>query len=435
MKRKSALSFLHAFLCIPLLASCAPAREPGGAAAPMQPDPSACDVVEPRAVLDEAWAAWGEGNIDEARDATSGLLACGSNDEALHLAVLTSFVKGRFAAALEAYRALPASYARRSELDGVAVDALGHLGRYQEALDLALDRRLGDATTTPLRLRAEAPMTATLGDVTTAPFVESDSLTPFMPGFEVELLGRKLLARFDTGADFVVMSPRTAADLGVETRCAGVGKIGTTSAKTCFGTLRSLKIGSAQLANVPVVTLEGLPLAEPILGTNIFERFLTTIDYPKARLVFSPRGDDGSARRHLEALGSNRTTLPFYVWSDHFMFARGSLGEHEALNFFVDSGLVAIAPDGTQAAFEATTTALASWGVVSDEKDRRAFVPLAAELGLGTLRQAGLRAHSVSRGPVTQLGGVRIDGLISHAFLKGYAWTIDFETMQYAFSR
>jgi hypothetical protein len=30
-------------------------------------------------------------------------------------------------------------------------------------------------------------------------------------------------------------------------------------------------------------------------------------------------------------------------------------------------------------------------------------------------------------------GGVRIDGLISHAFLRRYVWTIDFEARQFRF--
>ena len=31
-------------------------------------------------------------------------------------------------------------------------------------------------------------------------------------------------------------------------------------------------------------------------------------------------------------------------------------------------------------------------------------------------------------------GGVRIDGLISHAFLKRFVWTIDFDTREYRFA-
>jgi hypothetical protein len=31
-------------------------------------------------------------------------------------------------------------------------------------------------------------------------------------------------------------------------------------------------------------------------------------------------------------------------------------------------------------------------------------------------------------------GGVRIDGLISHAFLKRFVWTIDFDAREYRFA-
>lgn len=34
----------------------------------------------------------------------------------------------------------------------------------------------------------------------------------------------------------------------------------------------------------------------------------------------------------------------------------------------------------------------------------------------------------------TTFGGVRIDGLISHAFLKRYVWTIDFDARTYQFA-
>jgi hypothetical protein len=35
---------------------------------------------------------------------------------------------------------------------------------------------------------------------------------------------------------------------------------------------------------------------------------------------------------------------------------------------------------------------------------------------------------------VGSLGGISIDGLISHAFLKEYVWTLDFDRMRYVFS-
>jgi hypothetical protein len=35
--------------------------------------------------------------------------------------------------------------------------------------------------------------------------------------------------------------------------------------------------------------------------------------------------------------------------------------------------------------------------------------------------------------PWQSFGGVRIDGLLSHDFLKAYAWTLDFDRGRYVF--
>jgi len=54
-------------------------------------------------------------------------------------------------------------------------------------------------------------------------------------------------------------------------------------------------------------------------------------------------------------------------------------------------------------------------------------------LGLGALQQDG---HFLmpGRSGDNNFGGVCIDGLISHGFLKQYAWTIGFDSRQYIFS-
>ena len=80
------------------------------------------------------------------------------------------------------------------------------------------------------------------------------------------------------------------------------------------------------------------------------------------------------------------------------------------------------------------TSVLVDWGVI-EAGDSREFVPLGLDLFLGSLGQSGHTAMNAPTAPVTSLGGVRIDALISHAFLKTYAWTIDFDARHYVFSR
>ena len=55
-------------------------------------------------------------------------------------------------------------------------------------------------------------------------------------------------------------------------------------------------------------------------------------------------------------------------------------------------------------------------------------------LALGPLEQTN---HLFLPGRVTptRFGGVRIDALLSHAFLKRYAWTLDFANREYLFSQ
>jgi hypothetical protein len=127
--------------------------------------------------------------------------------------------------------------------------------------------------------------------------------------------------------------------------------------------------------------------------------------------------------------------VPFYLWSDHFMFARGSFGEHRDLTYFVDSGLVLMKPgeDGQihQAAFTTSERKLREYGVPSDEIKSGFFQ--APALGLGQLEQTG---HYVVPGQAGdgEFGGVGVDGLISHAFLKKYVWTLDFDERAYRFA-
>src|SRR3989304_261217 len=131
-----------------------------------------------------------------------------------------------------------------------------------------------------------------------------------------------------------------------------------------------LELGPVHLRNVPVAVHEGAlptgPIAEafgvelgPIIGTNVLERFLATVDAPGQRLLLSRRGDTEAPAAHLPRLGSPQHEAPFALWSDHLMIARGRLGGVANANLFVDSGLVAFTAEQGQAALLASRSALA----------------------------------------------------------------------------
>ena len=124
------------------------------------------------------------------------------------------------------------------------------------------------------------------------------------------------------------------------------------------------------------------------------------------------------------------------MWGNHYMFVRGSVGNHTGLNFFVDSGLVDVTPDGKggmlQSAFTTSRTKFLEWGFSEDQTTQPRFESGQA-LAIGPLEQTELLFRPGNVGD-TDFGGVRIDGLISHGFLRQYAWTIDFDTREYIFS-
>jgi predicted aspartyl protease len=105
----------------------------------------------------------------------------------------------------------------------------------------------------------------------------------------------------DTGASQTVVSPALAEQMSVESTGAST-IIGASGAVTSsFGILRSLRIGSTSMENVPVAISDAFsPLSQAvatvvdgILGYNVLRAFRLTIDYPSGKLQFlSSRQDE-----------------------------------------------------------------------------------------------------------------------------------------------
>ena len=161
------------------------------------------------------------------------------------------------------------------------------------------------------------------------------------------------------------------------------------------------------------------------------------MDYPNKRFILTPRDRKDLREAHLALLPTERRSLPFSMWGDHYMFAKGSLGEHGALNLFFDSGLVAITVvDGKpiQAPFTASERTLIAWGFAEAQLGGKTFLPSDKPLGAAGLSQPDtLIFFDPALEEDRDFGGVRIHGLISHAWLDSYAWTIDFDAMEYIF--
>ncbi|WP_188195287.1 retropepsin-like aspartic protease [Nonomuraea sp. SYSU D8015] len=366
---------------------------------------------------------WRSGDIGEA-----ARLAAESGDE--RLLVLADLTRGRFEQGLARYASLSGGLRLRG-LDEPVAHAWLHLDRP----DLAcghLRRRLRRVPP-DLRLRRDHPMTVKIAAPVRLPFADHP-LAAYLPAVEGTLNGHETLLHLDTGGSFLVMGTERAAAMGVASAPIGRRFHGAALVEARAGIARELDLGGVAMTNVPVDVLPTLtgPQNLVIMGTSLLRRFLPTIDTPAEHLLLAPRGHRAP---------QDGTVMPFCLWADHFMFARGGYGPRRDLTFFIDSGLVHLLEDEEsgvirQAAALATRAQYRSWGIPDGEL-AGTHLKAAHPLRLGPLEQPGHLLSIVPgrRAPWSGFGGIRVDGLLSQAFLGRYAWTLDFDRYEYTFRR
>lgn len=285
---------------------------------------------------------------------------------------------------------------------------------------------------------------------TAVPFVVTDPL----PVISVEIQGRRIDALIDTGADMFVLDNEIAAAMGIKVLASTTGTFaGGKTAEVGFAKADSLKIGEVTLKSVPVSLLPtqrfskgfegGKYTIGGIVSTGLLKQFLPTLDYPESRLVLRPRDAQGLEEFRREFPSREAAEVPFVLALSHFMMARGRLDDKEPLNFFVDSGLA------SAAAFTCPAETLRFAGIPIPETRVEpdsigggggagfaTGIFSIRKLGLGSLVQVDKKGEFGAFPPagMWMLGFIN-DGIISHQFLRQYAWTIDFSGMRMIFVR
>lgn len=266
---------------------------------------------------------------------------------------------------------------------------------------------------------------------TTVPFVQTDPL----PVVRVRVNGSEPAAFIiDTGASEILIDTEWAAEIGVQSLGLSRGRFGgDRRASVGHGRAESVQLGELVLHDVPVQLLDTTPFSavapgeeiRGVLGTVLFYHFLTTIDYPAGHLRLEPRRPDE---------GDDGIRIPFWLGGDHYIVALGRANDADPLLFFVDTGLAGLAftcPQTTimQASIELIPEA-AGQGVGGGGSVP--VVPFMLEtLSLGEVERHNLPGvfgafpESLEHG-----AGFRIGGLISHGFLRPWAVTFDFDSMQ-----
>jgi hypothetical protein len=390
--------------------------------------------------LAPAWKDWERGDFLSASGRAAELVAgAATADAGHHMLALVSHVTGKYSDALAHYGKIGPNYRWLKQLDEPMLWSYVHLRDIEGAQAFGIKRSYGkrSATAVCLKLAAERPMSVQSRGLVEIELTV-DGLTPYMPGFSACLNGRPTVARLDTGGSFVHLSSEQAAAYGIKTVACERTFAGLNWGKVCHG-VTDLGFGSIQLENVPILVHDGqLAAAQianafgvelgPIVGTNVLEQFMSTVDGTKRRLYFSRRGDGTARDEHLRYLGNEAIEVPFVMWGDHYMIARGSVGEYSDLNLFVDSGLVALTENQGQAALLASDATLTSWGVSSVEATQLADLPGSVGLGAAVRRKmSAMRVSDATWRDFGDWGGIRVDALISWGFLKHFVWTVDFD--------
>jgi hypothetical protein len=349
---------------------------------------------------------------------------------------------GSFDAAAAAYAAALA----QNPSDKVAELNLGALRLYRNELAAAEPLLRAVALADPKNVRAanllrelerrkaEAARRTTVdGGEAVVPFLTMDPL----PVVHAKIDGVDGTFLIDTGAT-VALEPDFAAKLGLKTIDAGVGTFaGGRQAPIRSTMLQSVSLNGAAAYDVPADVnpthasqlFNGLHI-DGIIGTTFFERFLATIDYPDARLILRPRSPEISAGFQAAAASAGAAIEPFWLVSDHLVFARAQVNDAPAGLFIFDSGL---AGGGILASKELVDAArlpldrahpqngIGGGGPVSSLR----FV--AGRIGVGSAQQRDVGGVYIEgeapEFPFTVWGG------ISNDFLKHYAYTVDFDAM------
>lgn len=268
-------------------------------------------------------------------------------------------------------------------------------------------------------------------DPVRVPFVTTDPL----PILKVRLNGtRDAYFLLDTGAGTVMLDSQLAKELGINAKDGFIGTFaGGKRAPVQRATLGSIALGSVTITNLPIgVHPVHLRLRQDIhiegaIGTGLLSQFLATIDYPHGGLVLRRRSD--SSEFEAQAARSGAVHVPLWLVGDHFLFARGRLGDAPEGLFMIDTGCagcgVVVGSDAVLKAAHITPDA-AHAGTGVGGGGAVTVLPFEADVTLGRVTEHAVRGFYSPQGSIFPF---ETQGSISHGFFRPYALTLDFNAM------
>jgi hypothetical protein len=268
-------------------------------------------------------------------------------------------------------------------------------------------------------------------------FVKTDPL----PVINVRINGGDEVIFFiDTGGSEVALDTEFAKKLGVPQFGAVRGTFsGGQHAEVQQGRIESLTVGDWTIKNLPAVMLPlrqlskgfGVKQIDGIIGTTLFYHFLTTMDYPRGELVLRRKTAE-SLEEFMKSPGK-RLAVPIWMASDHFMVGWGRVETLPPTLLFVDSGLMGAGAKLGESVIKEAGIKLeedkATEGAGGGGKLR--IVPYTVhQLSFGDIKEENVPGLYDGPFPWENSFGFHLAGMIGHDFLRPYAVTFDFKSMQ-----
>jgi predicted aspartyl protease len=274
------------------------------------------------------------------------------------------------------------------------------------------------------------------GGSTVVKFLQTDPL----PLVSVRINGGAEVTFFiDTGGSEVALDSDFAQELGIPQFGAVQGTFsGGQQTAVQQGRIESIKLGQWTITNVPAVML---PLRQldvgggyqinGIIGTTLFYHFLATMDYPRGELLLRRK----NMRHHRQSaeVSGEAVKIPFWMASDHFMVAWGQVEDLPPSLLFVDSGLVGAGVKLAESVIKAAgitleqdkaTTGAGAGGTLT-------IVPyVVSRVSLGGVQEENVQGLFDGPFPWENSFGFFLAGMVGHEFLRPYAVTFDFESME-----
>ncbi len=381
-------------------------------------------------------------------EARRAIRAGGPGPEAYNFLGRLLYLEGSYFDAMDCFRAVVQSGTGPDDSREWLVECLIRVNDYAGAAKIIEEYGLDHPQALLIRKVAATPAFRLVGhsdsDTTTAPFLQTDPL----PIIEITINGERVHAFLDTGGPGFSTNTEFAEKKGLPILSWQTGNYASKkNAPVNAVQVDSLSIGEFTLRNVAGFALQGIRpkfgqyVCEACIGTGVLNQFLSTIDYRNGKLILTKRGSSKGRKEHFSSLGRSRTRVPFWMASDHYLVAKGRLARRKGMTFLIDSGLAAfgqLAGKGpvVQAAFMTWYGPLTEQGIVGP-KTRVGFPYFykISSVGIGDLIQHDLCGFVKDRTAQRfLLDGIMIDGIISHAYLKNYTWTLDFDRHEFIFT-